>query len=320
MKVGIIGGAGYTAGELIRLLVHHPKVELTTITSNSQKGMTIDAVHRDLVGDINMNFSDQLDGTEDLIFLCQGHGKSSAYFEKHPKVLEKKLIDFSTDYRPRNNSLGFTYGLPELNLEEIKSAKAIANPGCFATAIQLAFIPLLKAYPIQSDIHITGITGSTGAGQQPSPTTHFSWRNNNVSIYKLFSHQHISEISESFKQVQPSLDKAINFVPMRGDFPRGIFISGYTTCPLSEHELLTIYKKYYEKVPFTIVADTDVSLKEVVNTNKCLIKITKHENKIHITAVIDNLLKGASGQAVQNMNLMMGWEETLGLKLKSIAF
>ena len=320
MKVGIIGGAGYTAGELIRLLVHHPQVTLTTITSKSQDGLPVSDIHKDLIGDVDMNFTTQLNGHEDLIFLCQGHGLSSAYFDKHPEVLDKMVIDLSTDFRPRDNALGFEYGLPELNKETIKKAKNIANPGCFATAIQLAFLPLAHHQLLQSELHITGITGSTGAGQQPRATTHFSWRNNNLSIYKLFSHQHLAELTESLSQVQVDYNQPINFVPMRGDFPRGIYISAYTDCHLSEAELLKMYTSYYSEAPFTIVTTNEVSLKEVVNTNKCLLKITKQGNKVHFSSLIDNLLKGASGQAVQNMNLMMGWDETLGLKLKSIAF
>jgi len=234
--------------------------------------------------------------------------------------MKKKIIDLSTDFRPRDNELKFIYGLPELNKKLIKDSNFIANPGCFATAIQLAFLPLAKQKLIKNDLHVTGITGSTGAGQKPQSTTHFSWRNNNLSIYKLFEHQHLSEIEESLKSVQSDFDSNINFVPIRGNFSRGIFISGYTDSDLSEQELTFLYKSFYRDSPFTIVTDHNLSLKDVVNTNKCLLKVSKKNGKVHVTSLIDNLLKGASGQAVQNMNIINGWNETLGLKLKSIGF
>lgn len=320
MKVGIIGAAGYTGGELIRLLVHHPKVELISAVSASQSGKKVHAVHTDLKGDIELIFDEELAEDVELFFLCKGHGESSKHLEAKPQDLSKKIIDLSTDFRPRDNQYQFLYGLPELNKLDIQSAKHIANPGCFATSIQLALLPLASKSLLNDDIHIHAITGSTGAGQKPRSTTHFSWRNNNLSIYKLFEHQHLSEITESLQQAQVNFDQQIYFVPMRGDFPRGILASVYTKSTLSHKEAIDIYLEYYQTHPFVVVTDEEVNLKEVVNTNKCFLQVRKRAGQIHVTSVIDNLLKGASGQAVQNMNLMNGWDEKAGLKLKPAAF
>lgn len=320
MKIGILGGAGYTGGELIRLLLQHPQVELHSVVSESQKGLALSTIHRDLLGETNLAFSDQLAADTELLFLCMGHGRSAHFLAKTQQKTPRKIIDLSTDFRPLNNGQGFVYGLPERNKPEISAAERIANPGCFATAIQLAILPLAAGQKLRHDLHIHGITGSTGAGQKPQTTTHFSWRNNNLSIYKLFEHQHQQEIGASIRGLQASYEGELHFVPLRGDFPRGIFISAYTETELTEAALLELYQDYYADAPFTFATTKDISLKEVVNTNKCLIQVRKHGKNVHLTAVIDNLLKGASGQAVQNMNLMLGWEETLGLQLKSIAF
>lgn len=320
MKIGVIGAAGYTGGELIRLLLHHPEVELVSAVSESQSGKKIDSIHTDLKGETDLFFDLRLDEEVDLFFLCKGHGQSTKHLALNPHDLDKKIIDLSTDFRPRNNELKFVYGLPELNKTEIQLANHIANPGCFATSIQLALLPLAAKALINDEIHIHAITGSTGAGQKPRTTTHFSWRNNNLSIYKLFEHQHLSEITESLKQAQAGFDKQINFVPMRGDFPRGILSSIYMQCELDQNEVMDIYTDYYQAHPFVHVTDEEINLKEVVNTNKCFLQIRKLAGKLHVTSVIDNLLKGASGQAVQNMNLMNAWDEKAGLRLKPAAF
>nr|WP_321407418.1 N-acetyl-gamma-glutamyl-phosphate reductase [uncultured Carboxylicivirga sp.] len=320
IKVGIVGGAGYTAGELIRLLVHHPQAEISFIQSNSQAGLDVCSIHADLIGDIEMNFVADVDyDNADVLFLCMGHGRSKSFVAEMPKSYSGKIIDLSNDFRLNKDADGFVYGLPECNLEQIKKADKIANPGCFATAIQLALLPLASK-GLLNEIHIHAITGSTGAGQAPSATTHFSWRNNNASVYKSFSHQHLGEIGETMVQLQPGFEKEINFVPMRGNFPRGILASVYLDCDLSEAEAKELYKKYYEPHPFTIVTDKSPDVKMVVNTNKAVVQVKKHNNKIHIVSVIDNLLKGASGQAVQNMNILFGLDEVMGLLLKPVAF
>jgi len=320
MKVGIIGGAGYTGGELIRLLINHPKVEMTSVVSQSQSGKPITSIHADLRGDTEAVFSEKLSDEVELIFLCKGHGESTKHLNANPVHLNKKIIDLSTDFRPRGNRYGFVYGLPELNKSEISKSSHIANPGCFATAIQLGLLPLAADHGLGADVHLHAITGSTGAGQKPRSTTHFSWRNNNISIYKLFEHQHLSEITESLKSCQDSFNEKIHFVPMRGDFPRGILASMYTKTDLSLEQSMDLYQTYYKEHPFVTVTDEEISVKEVVNTNKCFLQVRKSDDVIHVTSVIDNLLKGASGQAVQNMNIMNGWKENTGLKLKPIAF
>lgn len=320
IKTGIIGGAGYTAGELIRILLRHPNAKISFIHSNSQSGKPISSIHTDLLGDTQLYFTSEISEEVDVYFICRGHGKTKELLEQHPKLKEKKIIDLSRDFRLKTDSDGFVYGLPELNKPDICSTKYIANPGCFATAIQLALLPMASANAFKDAIHIHGITGSTGAGQAPSPTTHFSWRNNNVSVYKAFNHQHIGEVNQSIDQLQPSFKHSIHFVPVRGNFARGIFISAYTTTDKSEEELITLYTTFYKDDPFTHVTSEAIHLKSVVNTNKCLIQVKKHGDQLHVISVIDNLLKGASGQAVQNMNLVFGLKEDTGLHLKSIMF
>jgi N-acetyl-gamma-glutamyl-phosphate reductase len=325
IRTGIVGGAGYTGGELIRLLLNHPHASITFIHSRSNAGKSLSSVHQDLVGETDLAFTGELngltDGNTDVLFLCVGHGEARKFLTENPVHPATKIIDLSQDFRLRNNSVfedrDFVYGLPELNREQIVSAKNIANPGCFATALQLGLLPLAKEKML-SEVYTTGITGSTGAGQALSPTSHFSWRANNIQAYKTLSHQHLNEIHESVSQL-PADVGSIHFVPWRGDFTRGIFVSSTIHSDLSLIELTTLYKTYYEGHPFTILS-AEISLKQVVNTNKCLIGIEKAGSKLVIHSAIDNLLKGASGQAVQNMNLMFGLDETAGLKLKASAF
>lgn len=316
-KIGIIGAGGYTGGELIRILQYHPKIEISYIHSNSQQGKALSDVHGDLVGETDLVFSSHLHFEVDAIFLCMGHGQSSTFVEQHPIPESVAIIDLSRDYRLSDS---YIYGLPELNKTAIKNSNRIANCGCFATAIQLGLLPLAKAQQLSQPVHIHAITGSTGAGQKPGPTTHFSWRNNNLSIYKAFTHQHLDEIRRSLLQLQPAANLELNFLPLRGDFPRGIYASLYTQSDQSLEQLYALYESYYKEHPFTIVTRKNPYLKQVVNTNKALIHLARHEDKVLIISMIDNLIKGASGQAVQNMNLIFGWEETLGLKLKALAF
>lgn len=319
MKVGIIGGAGYTAGELIRLLINHPHVEIVFIHSESNAGNRITDVHGGLIGETDLRFSDKFDlSAIDTLFLCQGHGQSSAFWTTNRMPEGLKVIDLAQDYR--NESEGYVYGLPEVKKNRIAKADKIANPGCFATAIQLALLPLAAAGLLKSDIHVTAVTGSTGAGVKPSATTHFSWRSDNISIYKPFTHQHLAEIRQTLTQLQPDFTGEINFVPMRGDFARGILASVYTDCDLTQEEAEELYSTYYKDAPFTHVSDKPIDLKQVINTNKAIIHVEKHGNKLHITSVIDNLLKGASGQAVENMNIMYGLDPCEGLHLKPSAF
>ena len=320
IKVGIIGGAGYTAGELIRILLYHPEVSIEYIHSESQVKKLVSTIHNDLIGEVFLTFTDEVHFEIDAIFLCMGHGRSRAFLEKYQPPSSVKIIDLSNEFRLKDSAEGFVYGLPELNKEVIKSASKIANPGCFATAIQLAILPLAKENLLQDELHIHAITGSTGAGQQPKSTTHFSWRNNNISIYKAFRHQHLGEIQQSVRQLQPDFSDSINFLPVRGDFSRGIFASIYLNCHESESRIKQLYLCYYESATFTHLVEENPVLKQVVNTNKCLLYIQKEGNKVLIISVIDNLLKGASGQAVQNMNLMFGLSEQAGLSLKAVAF
>lgn len=321
IRVGIIGGAGYTAGELIRLLIWHPEVEIVFIHSSSNGGNRITDIHEGLIGECAMTFSPGYDlRSIDLLFLCSAHGDSRRFLEANDVPESLKIIDLSTDYRHRECAGGFVYGLPELNREAIRKADRIANPGCFASAIQLALLPLASAGRLKGEIHVNAITGSTGAGVKPGATTHFSWRDNNISVYKPFDHQHLKEIGESLQQLQPGFDKMVNFIPLRGNFSRGIFATLYTESDLTEEEARTLFKEYYREAAFTFVADRNVDLKQVVNTNKCILYLEKHGNKLMIISVIDNLLKGASGQALQNMNLMSGLDERLGLELKPSAF
>lgn len=319
IKVGIIGGAGYTAGELLRLLINYPEAEIVFVHSTSNAGNLLSDVHEGLVGETDITFSDSCPLTDiDLLFLCSGHGASTAFWNEHERPSGLKVIDLAQDFR--DQSCGYVYGLPELNRERIRKSESIANPGCFATAIQLALLPLAVAGRLDSEIHVTGVTGSTGAGVKPSSTTHFSWRDNNMSVYKVFSHQHLKEIRMSLQQAMPGFDTELDFIPMRGDFPRGIFVTAYMRSSLDEDEARRLYTEFYRDAPFTFVTDRSVDLKQVVNTNKALVSVQKIGDKLFILTAIDNLLKGASGQAVQNMNLMFGLEETAGLKLKPSAF
>ena len=319
IRAGIIGGAGYTAGELIRLLVNHPEVEIAFVHSTSNAGNRLADVHGGLEGDTDMRFCDSYDlAAADVVFLCSAHGQSRLWLAGHEVPAGVRIIDLAQDFR--DESEGFVYGLPELNRERIRRACRVANPGCFATAIQLALLPLAAAGLLRGDVHVTAVTGSTGAGVKPSATTHFSWRVSNLSVYKAFTHQHLIEIGRNVRLLQPSFDGAVNFVPMRGDFTRGILASLYTACPLAEEELRRLYADYYATAAFTRSVAHDVDLKQAVNTNKALLHTALHDGKAHIVSVLDNLLKGASGQAVQNMNLMFGLDETAGLRLKANAF
>ena len=316
IRVGIIGGAGYTAGELIRLLVNHPQAEIAFVHSTSNAGNRLAQVHGGLEGDTGMLFCDAYDlGAIDVLFLCSAHGQSRVWMEENTIPAGVKIIDLAQDFR--DESCGFVYGLPELNRERIRRAERVANPGCFATAIQLA---LAAAGLLQDEVHVTAVTGSTGAGVKPSATTHFSWRSDNISVYKAFTHQHLIEIGRNLRRLQPGFGKAVNFVPMRGDFARGILASVYTDCPLDETAARRLYEDYYAPALFTHVAAGSVDLKQVVNTDKALLSVAKYDGKLHVVSVIDNLLKGASGQAVQNMNLMFGLDEKEGLRLKASAF
>lgn len=320
IKVGIVGGAGYTAGELLRLLIQHPKVQIVFVQSNSQAGLPITDIHSDLIGELNINFDEEISTEIDVIFICSGHGRTKSFLEKNPLPDAIKIIDLSSDFRLSDAADGFVYGLPELNRKKIAVNNKIANPGCFATAIQLALLPLAKQHLLKDEVHIHAITGSTGAGQEPRPSTHFSWRNNNVSIYKPFTHQHLDEISESIRQYQPNFKTFINFLPIRGNFTRGIFASLYTSCSLELEVVQKLYSAFYEAHPFVHIVSQSPALKQVVNTNKCYLFLQKHEGKLLIISTIDNLVKGASGQAIQNMNLMFGLTETTGLQLKGSAF
>jgi N-acetyl-gamma-glutamyl-phosphate reductase len=321
IKVGIIGGAGYTAGELIRILLNHPQAEITFVQSSSNAGNLLSDVHTDLLGDTEIKFVTESDfALADVVFFCMGHGKSKEFLQKHTLPVHVKIIDLSHDFRLEREGNDFVYGLPELNRKLIRRSNKIANPGCFATGIQLAILPLAAAGLIRDELHVNGITGSTGAGQSPGSTTHFSWRNGNVSVYKAFEHQHLGEIAQSLKQLQPDFTYDINFIPVRGNHTRGIFVSVYTKFDGSIEEALNIYTKYYESHPFVFVSTVNPDLKQVVNTNKAIVYLEKHGNKLMILSVTDNLIKGASGQAIQNMNLMFGLEETAGLHLKAVAF
>lgn len=324
IKAGIIGGAGYTGGEMLRILIHHPNVEIAFVNSTSNAGNLISDVHTDLIGDIDLRFTSELPQAIDVLFLCVGHGDAKRFLTANPINDSIKIIDLSQDFRLRADALfqnrNFTYGLLELNREAIKTTDNIANPGCFATCIQLGLLPLAAQGLLKNEVHINATTGSTGAGQGLSVTSHFSWRNNNLSAYKAFEHQHLNEISESLVQLDPNFNKDLNFVPQRGDFTRGILAAMYTESDLTLEEAQTLYEEYYSTHPFTHLSKKNIDLKQVVNTNKALIHVEKHGNKLFIVSIIDNLLKGASGQAVQNMNLMFGLEEHSGLRLKAAYF
>ncbi len=324
IKAGIIGGAGYTAGELIRLLIHHKEVTIDFVFSTSNAGNPISAIHQDLVGSIDQKFTETINTNVDVLFLCLGHGNSGKFLTEHQFSDTTKIIDLSNEFRLVNDKVfqgnEYIYGLPEINKEEIINANYIANPGCFATAIQLAITPLASEKLITNNIHVNAVTGATGAGTSLSKTTHFTWRDNNFSYYKPFTHQHLGEIYQTIEKFQSESKHQVLFLPNRGNFSRGIFATVYTEFSGSEEEAIKIYKEFYKDAAFTFVADQTLHLKQVVNTNKCLIHVHKHENQLLITSCIDNLLKGASGQAVQNMNLMFGFEETEGLQLKANFF
>ena len=317
-KIGIVGGSGFTGGELIRILLNHPKFKIKFIYSLSQNGKNIHEIHPDLLGKTDIIFSDQITTDVDVLFLCLGHGKSRIFLDKYNFKSDTIIIDLSSDFRLINNnkykSRNFLYSLPEFNREKIKQSKSIANPGCFATAIQIGLLPLLVNNLIKNDIHINAITGSTGAGKISSDTNNFNWRNNNLSIYKPFHHQHLNEIYQTLNIL--GNDSKIYFVPYRGNFTRGIFTSIYMKFDHEIEDIKIIYEDFYKNHPFTFLSKNDINLKEVINTNNCHVKIQFHESIIHITTVLDNLLKGASGQAVQNLNIIYGYEESLGLNFK----
>jgi len=323
IKVGIIGGSGYTGGELIRLLMHHPKVEIDYVYSTTKAGAPLASAHPDLLGHTNLKFTDTVTQDVDVVFLCLGHGNSSQFLKDHAFSTSTKIIDLSNDFRLKEdanfNSRQFVYGLPEINKMHIQKAQSVANPGCFATAIQLALLPLAKAGLLQNEIHVNAVTGSTGAGVKPSATTHFSWRNNNVSWYKPFTHQHLGEIGESLDSFGQPIGK-LRFLPNRGNFARGILATAYTPFEGTLQEAETLFLDFYADAVFTHISPSPIHLKQVVNTNNCHIHLHKHEDVLLVTSAIDNLLKGASGQAVQNMNLMFGLDEALGLQLKGNVF
>jgi len=324
IRAGIIGGAGYTGGELIRLLLLHPAVEIVFVQSSSHGGKPLHTIHTDLAGETELDFSTSHGPHADVLFLCGGHDVARKFITENNLPAGLVLIDLSQDFRRAGkneiNERSFVYGLPELQRSEIKKAKNIANPGCFATCIQLALLPLADAQQINSPVHINAITGSTGAGQALSNTTHFSWRDSNVSVYKAFEHQHIKEIEQSLVLLQPGYKGELLFVPQRGNFARGILASAYLESDLSLAQLIQLYRKYYDTHPFVTICENEVDIKQVVNTNRCFIHLAKHRGYALITSVIDNLLKGASGQAVQNMNLIFGLDEKSGLQLKPSAF
>lgn len=321
IKVGIFGAAGYTGGELIRLLLNHPEAEIVFANSESNAGNPLTDVHEGLYGETDMKFTDEMYFDKvDVVFFCFGHGKSEAFLKEHTIPDHVKIIDLAQDFRLEALGNDFVYGLPELNKEKIAHAQQVANPGCFATCIQLGLLPAAKLGIIKEDVAVNAITGSTGAGQKPGATTHFSWRNNNMSIYKAFKHQHVPEIRQSLKQVQGQLEANIDFIPYRGDFARGIFATEVIKTDVDIDTIIKAYKDFYQDAAFTHYVDKAIDLKEVVNTNKVLVHCDKIDNKLLITCCIDNLLKGAVGQAVQNMNIMFGIDETTGLKLKASAF
>ncbi len=324
LDIGIIGGSGFVAGELIRCLLNHPEVNIDFVYSHSNSGKNINEIHEDLVEYPDWQFTNKVNLKADVVFLCLGHGNSTKFLKSHKFSDQTKIIDLSNDFRLLNDSVfkkrKFIYGLVELNKHDILQANSIANPGCFATAIQLAILPLAKYSANLKDLHVSAITGSTGAGQSLTPTTAHSWRNNNISVYKAFTHQHLSEIKETISGLRESDNLEINFIPYRGDFTRGIFTSIYTESDYCQSELVALYQEYYKDAKFTYIVENELNLKQVVNTNNCLIQIQKIGNKVLINSAIDNLLKGAAGQAIQNMNLMYGFDEALGLKLKANFF
>lgn len=324
IKVGIVGGSGYTAGELLRLLVHHPEVMIDFVFSTTNAGKPITSQHKDLIGDTDLKFTSKVNPDVDVLFLCLGHGRSRSFLEENSIAESTKIIDLGNDFRlTKDASFGnrsFVYGLPELNKKDIVKADNIANPGCFATAIQLALLPLAKEGLFNESIHVNATTGSTGAGVVPGDTTHFSWRDNNFSSYKVFGHQHLDEINQSLEQLQNASISPIYFVPNRGNFSKGIYATIYTQFAGPEEEAIQMYKRFYDPSAFTVISDEEIYLKQVINTNKCILHLTKKRDMLIITSIIDNLIKGASGQAIHNMNLMFGFEEKTGLQLKASAF
>ena len=321
IKIGILGAAGYTGGELIRLLLNHPEAEIVFANSESNAGNLVADVHEGLLGDTDLRFTSEMPFDKvDVVFFCFGHGKSEQFLREHTIPAHVKIIDLAQDFRLAAPDNDYVYGLPEINRERIAAAQHVANPGCFATCIQLGLLPAAKLGIVKGDIAVNAITGSTGAGQKPGATTHFSWRNNNMSIYKAFCHQHVPEICQSLKQVQGELDAEIDFIPYRGDFARGIFATQVVKTDMPIEQIVEAYKAFYKDAPFTHYVDNAIDMKQVVNTNKALIHCDKFGNKLLITSTIDNLLKGAVGQAVQNMNIMFGVEETMGLRVKGSAF
>ena len=320
IEAGIIGGAGYTAGELIRILLYHPEVNLNFVYSTSQPGRPVHSIHQDLIGETELKFTNLINKEADVVFLCLGHGNSKKFLSENEFSERTKIVDLSTDFRMKSNDHTFVYGLPEMNKDKIQSASFIANPGCFATAISLAILPLAQAGFLLEDVHVNAVTGATGAGTSLSKTTHFTWRDNNFSAYKSFEHQHLQEIGQSLKQLQETHSAAINFIPNRGNFSRGIHATAYTKFEGELEEAKLMYSEFYKNAAFTFVTEEELHLKQVVNTNKCLLRLQKFDDKLLITSVIDNLLKGASGQAVQNMNLMFGFDEKTGLNLKASYF
>ena len=322
MKIGILGAAGYTGGELIRVLLNHPEAEIVFANSESNAGNLVSDVHEGLTGETDLKFTDQMPFNQvDVVFFCFGHGKSEAFLKEHSIPANVKIIDLAQDFRIKGDH-DYVYGLPEINKEDIQQAQHVANPGCFATAIQLALLPAAHLNLLKEDVSVNAITGSTGAGVKPAATTHFSWRSGNMSIYKAFRHQHVPEIRQSLAQLQPGFNASVDFIPYRGDFARGIFCTEVVRIDpeVPEEDIVKLYKQFYETAAFTHYVDRDLDLKQVVNTNKALIHVEKYDSKLLITSVIDNLLKGASGQAVQNMNLMFGIDEHAGLDLKPSAF
>jgi N-acetyl-gamma-glutamyl-phosphate reductase len=321
IKIGILGAAGYTGGELIRLLLNHPEAEIVFANSESNAGNLVADVHEGLLGDTDLRFTSEMPFDKvDVVFFCFGHGKSEQFLREHTIPAHVKIIDLAQDFRLAAPDNDYVYGLPEINRERIAAAQHVANPGCFATCIQLGLLPAAKLGIVKGDIAVNAITGSTGAGQKPGATTHFSWRNNNMSIYKAFCHQHVPEICQSLKQVQGELDAEIDFIPYRGDFARGIFATEVVKTDMPIEQIVEAYKAFYKNAPFTHYVDNAIDMKQVVNTNKALVHCDKFGNKLLITSTIDNLLKGAVGQAVQNMNIMFGVKETMGLRLKAGAF
>ena len=321
IKIGILGAAGYTGGELIRLLLNHPEAQIVFANSESNAGNLVADVHEGLYGDTDLRFTSDMPFNEvDVVFFCFGHGKSEQFLREHTIPANVKIIDLAQDFRLAAPDNDYVYGLPEINRERIAAAQHVANPGCFATCIQLGLLPAAKLGIVKGDIAVNAITGSTGAGQKPGATTHFSWRNNNMSIYKAFCHQHVPEICQSLKQVQGELDAEIDFIPYRGDFARGIFATEVVKTDMPIEQIVEAYKDFYKDAAFTHYVDNVIDMKQVVNTNKALIHCDKFGNKLLITSTIDNLLKGAVGQAVQNMNIMFGVDETMGLRLKGSAF